>query len=68
MKPSWTNSPDWAKWLAQDRSGKWWWFEEEPMYMDYDGKWAVKDFGLSRVRIAHEVDDSSRDSLELRPV
>lgn len=66
-KPSWNDAPEWAKYLAQDRAGSWWWYEEKPDYMDWSGSWSVKDFGLSRVRVAHEVDDGSAQSLEMRP-
>lgn len=29
-KPDWGKASDWAQWLAQDSSGKWWWY---PNYM-----------------------------------
>lgn len=29
-KPNWDNSPKWANYLAQDQSGTWYWFENEP--------------------------------------
>lgn len=67
MKPSWKDAPEWAQYLAQERNGRWWWFEEEPDYLDYSGTWAVKDFGLTRSRIALEVEDNSADSLEHHP-
>lgn len=28
--PSWDYAPDWAKWLAQDENGRWWFYELEP--------------------------------------
>lgn len=30
MKPTWDKAPKWAKWLAQDKDGRWFWFETEP--------------------------------------
>jgi hypothetical protein len=30
MKPNWKDAPEWAQWLAQDESGDWWWYENEP--------------------------------------
>lgn len=30
MKPNWENAPEWAKWLAMDSRGDWWWYAEEP--------------------------------------
>jgi hypothetical protein len=29
-KPGWKNAPDWAKYLAQDENGSWWFFSNEP--------------------------------------
>ena len=31
-KPSWLNAPKWAKYLAKDESGEWWWFENKPIF------------------------------------
>lgn len=28
--PSWDDAPNWANWLAQDKSGKWYWFDVRP--------------------------------------
>lgn len=28
--PSWNDAPNWANWLAQDKSGKWYWFNVRP--------------------------------------
>lgn len=30
MKPSWSDAPEWAKYLAMDKDGWWWWHELEP--------------------------------------
>lgn len=30
MKPDWKDAPDWARWLAQDAHGPWFWFENRP--------------------------------------
>ena len=31
MKPFWSAAtPPWAKFLAQDEQGRWWWFAEQP--------------------------------------
>lgn len=29
-KPKWEDAPEWAEWLAQDRSGVWTWFFGTP--------------------------------------
>jgi len=30
MKPRWEDSPDWANWLAQDKDGRWMWYDAKP--------------------------------------
>ena len=30
MKPDWKDAPEWAKYLAMDKNGAWWWYETEP--------------------------------------
>ena len=30
MKPSWNDAPEWAKWLAMDKDGFWYWYEKSP--------------------------------------
>jgi hypothetical protein len=29
-KPEWSQAPEWARYLAQDKDGEWYWFEYEP--------------------------------------
>jgi hypothetical protein len=31
-KPTWSEAPPWAQYLAQEIDGSWWWFEKEPKY------------------------------------
>lgn len=30
MKPDWKDAPEWARFLAQDSDGEWFWYENEP--------------------------------------
>ena len=30
MKPDWKDAPEWAKYLAQDADGRWYWYEARP--------------------------------------
>jgi hypothetical protein len=30
MKPDWKDAPAWAKWLAMDNDGTWFWYAEKP--------------------------------------
>ena len=29
-KPDWSEAPEWARYLAQDKDSEWYWFESEP--------------------------------------
>jgi hypothetical protein len=31
MKPEWKDAPEWAKFLAQDSDGTWYWYESQPV-------------------------------------
>ena len=37
MKPRWKYAPRWAKWLARDYNGDWWWHQRKPYVSGY--KW-----------------------------
>lgn len=61
MKPDWKDAPEWAKWLALDPSGCWYWYEAEP---EWDTRWenikgSLYEYAGSQV--------ASHDSLESRP-
>jgi hypothetical protein len=32
-KPDWSEAPEWAKWLAQDKDGDWYWWQDEPVVL-----------------------------------
>lgn len=34
MKPSWSDAPEWANWLAMDHNGEWYWYKSEPVTMN----------------------------------
>lgn len=39
MKPIWKDAPSWAKFLACDGDGTWWWFEDRPMWSHNGKQW-----------------------------
>lgn len=39
MHISWKDAPEWARWLAMDRDGIWFWFEWRPVILDDIGVW-----------------------------
>lgn len=41
-KPKWNDAPDWARWLAMDSNGQWFWYELAPFWRgawDTNGKY-----------------------------
>lgn len=63
-KPEWEKSPRWARWLALDGDGQWWWHSSKPSLED-DFEW----FGSTRFKQAGLSDDHDffRETLEQRP-
>lgn len=47
-KPDWKDAPEWARWTAMDPDGHWYWFEQQPSYVDEEwcegGRFAKVDF------------------------
>lgn len=64
-KPSWSDLPDWAKWLHQDGDGEWAFSEEKPT--PYDGLWLGEPYKRTLRAKAGEVLGDWRDTLEKRP-
>lgn len=58
-KPCWEDAPDWANYIAMDRSQVWYWHETEPTYTD--GCWS------SDGKIKEASSSLSKNSLEIRP-
>ena len=63
MKPSWTDAPVWAQWLAKDQNGRWCWHEAKPT--------GASTGWLNRghISLAHdsgEQDENWRETLEER--
>jgi len=42
MKPDWKDAPEWAKWLAMDENGDWFWFEFSPTIDNEISCWEVR--------------------------
>jgi hypothetical protein len=67
-KPDWKDAPEWARFLAMDENGQWFWFEDEPKCIDDDYLWYPQ--GNGRFVGCWTVPDSReawKDSLEQRP-
>ena len=62
MKPSWSDAPEWANWLAKNANGDWKWHECEPEKKwalgnksGYVGKWEA-DTGRSQIASRDYID------------
>ena len=44
FKPDWKDAPEWAKFLAQDKDGSWYWFEKKP-FLHTHGFWILSGQG-----------------------
>jgi hypothetical protein len=42
-EPDWEDAPEWAEWLAQDRNGAWYWYEERPYKHEFVDEWVPQD-------------------------
>lgn len=60
MKPDWKDAPEWAKWVAMDDDGDWYWYEEEPIPMNLN-------FVRSAGRMALAAKPFWRGTLEAKP-
>lgn len=65
MKPQWKDAPEWAKWLAMDKNGQWYWYEGPRKPERYSTKWDCPFEG--RAEKAGDVDPYWEDSLEAKP-
>ena len=61
-KPSWTDAPGWAKWLAQDSDGGWWFYRGEPTAATYVWREVNRHYANDG-----DVLGDWRDTLERRP-
>lgn len=60
MKLNWDDAPEWARFLAMDEDGEWYWYENEPI-IGLTG-WARKDG-----KAAYAGESHWRHSLKTRP-
>ena len=62
-KPDWSEAPEWARYLAQDKDGPWYWFEYEPK-KESGGYWYL-DSCVGKSEKAHKEEWTL--TLESRP-
>jgi len=63
MKPDWKDAPEWARWLAQDGNGVWFWYSTKPKVIQGDDRWS---YGGTYKR-AYVDTKGWKKSLERRP-
>lgn len=67
IKPNWKKAPEWAKWLAQDHDGSWYWYADKPTpATSGSGVW-VRATTLSKQQKYIEHGDDWSLTLEKRP-
>lgn len=64
QKPDWCDAPDWAKFLAQNDDGQWFWYEKKPSKSRGMGYFFAENGG--EYEEAGWADDWE-DTLEARP-
>ena len=67
IKPKWKDAPTWAKYLAQDGDGSWYWYSEMPMASSSGTKVWVRKTNTTHQVAAEEVADGWIGTLERRP-
>jgi len=47
MKPDWSTAPEWARFLAMDANGAWYWYEERPRDGDETWMWVAGKISIA---------------------
>jgi len=63
MKPNWEVAPEWARYLAMDKSGRWYWYEFRPIAR-FESWWEHREGRKQLVPMFYQ---DWRDTLETKP-
>lgn len=63
MKPKWSDAPDWAKYLAMDANGEWYWYKSKPKKLKDCDCWSGGKYGY----YAGNSFEGWKQTLEARP-
>jgi len=66
-KPDWKDAPEWASWLAQDSSGVWNWYTDEPEQNSSKKEWWPRKDGDFAYQGSGRPNPNWRNTLEARP-
>lgn len=64
IRPSWSTAPAWARWLAQDGDGSWYWYADRPTASVTGSRVWVRPSSLSKQEKAADDVDSWSKTLE----
>lgn len=67
MKPKWKDAPSWALWLAQDKSGDWYWYATKPEPAPRWRVWATIGMSISKLAGHSQPEGNWKEVLEERP-
>lgn len=68
QKPNWKGAPEWAKYLACDRDGTWFWFSKKPSCAGWSQNvWYLRTTGSVVEATEPEIVEGWRKTLEKRP-
>ncbi len=62
----WEKAPSWAKWIAQEQDGKWWWFSVRPTAFT-SGNWVIEGVGTAEMAYVSPPSHNWTDTLRERP-
>ena len=66
-KPDWKDAPEWAKFLAMDRNGDWYWYEDKPFVNSNERQGTKIWTGTRRAQLAEKSSNQWKETLEERP-
>lgn len=64
--PCWETAPSWARYLAKDADGDWFWFSHQPAFHKRSKVWRVS-IGQAELAMVGTPSKSWRRSLKQRP-
>ncbi len=66
-KPDWKDAPEWARFLAMDQDGDWYWYEDKPFVNNNSWQGTQIWTGTRRTQLAKKSSSRWEETLEERP-
>lgn len=67
IRPPWSKAPDWAKYLAQDGDGTWYWYGDRPLASTSGSKVWIRANNQAQQAVVEHDDDAWKGTLEHKP-